>query len=61
MNDVKSVFVEEKHRASGEYISEMYFSDLDRFGYGNCAEAVSIKEIYLKTKEVKEESSTKWL
>ena len=60
LSDVKSVFVEGVHRASGEFISEMYFSDLDRNGDGNYAEAVSLKEMDMETREIKETSSTEW-
>ena len=38
----------------------MYFSDLDRNGDGNYAEAVSLKEMDMETREIKETSSTEW-
>lgn len=60
LSDVKTVFVEGVHRASGEYLSEMHFSALDRNGNGNYAEAVSLTEMDMDTHEIKEESSTEW-
>lgn len=60
LNDIKSIIVENVHHASGEFISEMYFSELDRNGDGNYAEAVSLTEMDMDTHEIKEESSTEW-
>lgn len=59
-DDIKSVIVEEIHTASGEFISETYFSDLDWDGDGDYAEASSTIEMDLKTREINETKSTKW-
>lgn len=59
-DDIKSIIVEGIHTASGEFIDEMYFSDLDWSGSGDYAEASSTREMDLKTREINETTSTKW-
>lgn len=61
LDDVKSVVVESVHTASGEYLDNADFADLDMDGSGFGAEHVSVKEMDLKTGEIKEETSTKWI
>lgn len=58
--DIKSVIVEGVHTASGEFISETYFSELDWSGDGDYAEATSTVEMNLKTREINETKSTRW-
>lgn len=60
LSDVETVFIEGVHRASGEYITGSYFSDLDRNKGGEYAEATSLTEIDMDTHEIKEETSTEW-
>lgn len=59
-NDIKSIIVEKIHTASGEFIDETYFSELDWSGDGDYAEASSVEEMDLKTREINETTSTKW-
>ena len=59
--DIKSIIVEEVHAVSGEFISETYFSELDRDEEGDYAEASSIQEMDLSTKEISETTSVKWI
>lgn len=56
--DIESVFVEETHTASGEYIDGSDFAKLD--GNGSVAESVNKRELNLKTGEIKEEKSCGW-
>ena len=61
LDDIKSVIVESVHTASGEYIEGSDFPGLNWDESGMEAERVSIKEMDLKTQEIKEESSSKWV
>ena len=61
LDDIKSVIVESVHTASGEYIEGSEFPGLDWDESGMEAERISIKEMDLKTQEIKEESSSKWV
>lgn len=58
LDDVESVFIEELHTASGEYIDGQDFDDLD--GNGNVAESIKKKELNLKSGDIKEEKSCGW-
>lgn len=60
-DDIKSIIVEGIHTASGEFIDETYFSDLDWNESGAYAEASSTREMDLKTREINETTNTKWL
>lgn len=59
-DDIKSIIVEEIHNASGEFINDSYFYDLDRSRDGDYAEASSVREMDLETREINETTSTKW-
>ena len=59
-DDIESVIVEGIHAASGEFIDETYFSELDWGGNGDYAEASSTIEMNLKTREINETKDTRW-
>ncbi len=59
-DDIKSIIVEGVHTATGEFIDETYFSELDREGEGDYAEASSTTEMDLRTREISKTESTKW-
>jgi len=60
IDDIKSVIIETVHTASGENIERSDFPGLDWSEDGNLAMCVSVKEMDLKTKEVKENTESRW-
>ena len=60
IDDIQSVIVETVHTASGENIERSDFPGLDWNEDGNLAMCVSVKEMDLKTKEIKENVESKW-
>ena len=61
LDDVQSIVIESVHTASGEYLGNDDFSNLDRDQHGYAAEHTASKEMDLKTREIKESKSTKWV
>lgn len=61
LDDIQSVIVESVHTASGEYLVNADFSDLDTDEDGYAAEHMISKEMDLKTGEIKEKKDTHWL
>lgn len=60
LDDIKSVIVETVHTASGENIERSDFPGLDWSEDGSLAMCISVKEMELKTKEVKENIESRW-
>ena len=60
LDDIQSVIVETVHIASGENIERIDFPGLDWSEDGSLAMCISVKEMELKTKEVKENTESRW-
>ena len=60
LDDIKSVIIETVHTASGENIESRDFPGLNWSEDGSLAMCVSVKEMDLETKEVKENIESKW-